>query len=698
MVSRFVNFSAHRLGAPALGVTVAAAIFLGTSREAKAQVTPLVDICTGLRVSIPVLQPVNAIASGLLAGLLDPVLNTLVGNINTNIQVPLSGQTLSVTAVDGSGNAVSFPGSNCNVGADSVTVKQNKGITLGGGQIDGLGGVGNPVANAGEINAIALGNGANTAVAAASAIAMGLRANVAALDGIAIGRDSNVLASGSVALGAGAVANRSGMGGASEAFSGFAVTSTAGAVSVGASGGERQITNVAGGTQATDAVNVRQLFAVGSNLASSLGGGASFDPVTGSFTGPTYVIDGNNYNDVGSALAAITSAMGSIYVPVAANNTGGYAAPTATGSDALAVGYGASAAGAQSTAIGLNASANAIDGIAIGRDTSALASGGVALGAGAVANRSGMSGASEAFSGFAVTSTAGAVSVGASGAERQITNVAGGTQATDAVNVRQLFAVGSNLASSLGGGASFDPTTGVFTGPTYVIDGNNYSDVASALAAITSTIGTPVSVPVAANNTSSLPAPTATGADALAVGYGASAAGAQSTAIGQNATASYANSVAIGAGATTTQANQIALGTEQNTYRLAGIGSAQSSAAQTGPVRFVTSDASGNLALSTFDPGNIDARILAANYQIESVRREARQGIAAAMTMTSAPLPSQPGRTSWAVNAGTFQGEFATAFAMAYRFDTAKPLAVTAGYSNSGGTIHGARVGFAGEF
>lgn len=41
------------------------------------------------------------------------------------------------------------------------------------------------------------------------------------------------------------------------------------------------------------------------------------------------------------------------------------------------------------------------------------------------------------------------VSVGASGAERQITNVAAGTQGTDAVNVNQLNAVSAAMSTSL---------------------------------------------------------------------------------------------------------------------------------------------------------------------------------------------------------------------------------------------------------
>ncbi len=51
------------------------------------------------------------------------------------------------------------------------------------------------------------------------------------------------------------------MNGATEKYSNVSVTSTEGAVSLGSAGNERQITNVAGGTADTDAVNVRQLDA-----------------------------------------------------------------------------------------------------------------------------------------------------------------------------------------------------------------------------------------------------------------------------------------------------------------------------------------------------------------------------------------------------------------------------------------------------
>ena len=58
--------------------------------------------------------------------------------------------------------------------------------------------------------------------------------------------------------------------------------------------------------QDTDAVNLSQLYP----LAIALGGGASY--AGGIFTAPTYLIQNNNYNDVGSAFAAVDGAIDDI--------------------------------------------------------------------------------------------------------------------------------------------------------------------------------------------------------------------------------------------------------------------------------------------------------------------------------------------------------------------------------------------------
>lgn len=270
---------------------------------AGAQSGGLIDVCTGLSVDLPVLQPVAGAASGLLGGLLDPVLNGIVGDVNLNLRDALSGRNIGLSIRDQNGNLVSLPG-NCKLKADSVTVEASGGIAIGGGEVSGLGSTASPKASAADPNAIAFGNGATTSGAATGAVAIGLRGAVTAADGVAIGRDSAVSAAGGIALGAGSAALRGGLAGATEAFSGATVASTQGALSIGSAGNERQITHVAGGTQATDAVNLRQLRSVANSTASALGGGAGFD-ANGNFTGPHYVLRSGTYSNVGAALTAL---------------------------------------------------------------------------------------------------------------------------------------------------------------------------------------------------------------------------------------------------------------------------------------------------------------------------------------------------------------------------------------------------------
>ena len=66
--------------------------------------------------------------------------------------------------------------------------------------------------------------------------------------------------------------------------------------------------------------------------------------------------------------------------------------------------------------------------------------------------------------------------------------------------------------------------------------------------------------------------------------------------------------------------------------------------------------------------------------------------------MTSAPMPSAPGRTTWATNYANFKGSSGFGAAVAYRLDTTASLALTAGYSYGGEDNHGFRVGMQGEF
>ena len=224
-------------------------------------------------------------------------------------------------------------------------------------------------------------------------------------------------------------------------------------------GASRTLTGVADGLIATgsaEAVNGGQIRGISGSVASVLGGGAGV-AADGTLTAPSYTVQGQTYQTVGGALGGLDVAVSNL---------------NASGSRYLSVRSTAAAAQAQG-----------LDSVALGPNAVASADRGVALGAGAVASRAGMGGAREAFTGTAVASNQGAISVGDAGSERQITNVAGGTQATDAVNLRQLRAVGGNLAGALGGGAGF-AADGTFTAPTYAVANQRFASVGDALGAL----------------------------------------------------------------------------------------------------------------------------------------------------------------------------------------------------------------------
>ncbi|MES2580784.1 MAG: YadA-like family protein [Pseudomonadota bacterium] len=204
----------------------------------------------------------------------------------------------------------------------------------------------------------------------------------------------------------------------------------------------------------TDAINGAQLYATNQMITNlSNGGGIKY------FRANSVLADSSatGIDSVAAGPRALASGDGSVAMGdnSHATQTGAIAIgqnAAATGVNSIAIGAGALATG--SVAVGVNAQAgnggaafgdNAValtpqQGTALGNAANVTANRGVALGASAQATRAGMNGATEKYSNVAVTSTEGAVSVGSAGNERQITNVAGGTADTDAVNVRQLDA------------------------------------------------------------------------------------------------------------------------------------------------------------------------------------------------------------------------------------------------------------------
>nr|WP_246327080.1 YadA-like family protein [Burkholderia guangdongensis] len=252
-------------------------------------------------------------------------------------------------------------------------------------------------------------------------------ANSTAPDSQALGQDSvaigpNAIANDTddVALGAGSIASAA-VATPGAVINGVTYTYAGGApigtVSIGAPGAERTITHVAAGQvngTSTDAINGSQLNAtdqaitalatkvssLGSTVASNLGGGAAFNDATGAVSAPNYNFSsstgGSGNNGGGSGASAVNNVGAGLQAASnrwVTGNPATYAAPQATGANSTAVGSGAVSSGSNSVALGNHSS----DG---GR--------------------------------------ADVVSVGSVGAERQVTNVAAGTAATDAVNVSQL--------------------------------------------------------------------------------------------------------------------------------------------------------------------------------------------------------------------------------------------------------------------
>lgn len=121
-------------------------------------------------------------------------------------------------------------------------------------------------------------------------------------------------------------------------------------------------------------------------------------------------------------------------------------------STAIGGGY-ATAEGQFATAIGTLSQATAENAVALGGAAKANVYGGVALGTSSVADRAAGAGVVGAFApegadGLTWKANAGAVSVGSNTITRQITNVAAGTEDTDAVNVAQLKKVSEAAASA----------------------------------------------------------------------------------------------------------------------------------------------------------------------------------------------------------------------------------------------------------
>jgi trimeric autotransporter adhesin len=188
-------------------------------------------------------------------------------------------------------------------------------------------------------------------------------------------------------------------------------------------------------------------------LVAGFGPGSTTTGWLSSATGDFSTVNGNQAQATGTnasafgqntlATATNASAFGQNALASGTNASAFGQGARATASGATAVGQNAAATGAGSVAIGLNATAT--NSVAVGQGTLA-SNGGTALGDFAVATQPN----SVALGNLSVAGAPNTVSVGAPGFERRITNVAPGILGTDAVNLNQLNALGSQLATAIG--------------------------------------------------------------------------------------------------------------------------------------------------------------------------------------------------------------------------------------------------------
>ena len=195
----------------------------------------------------------------------------------------------------------------------------------------------------------------------------------------------------------------------------------------------------------------------------------------------------------------------------------------------------------------------------------------------------------------------------------------------------------------------------------------------------------------------------ANAANALALGQGAQANFAGATAIGQGAMATAAGSVALGQGSIANLPNTVSVGAPGAERRITNVapGVNPTDAVNVGQLEA----ALGGGGIPGIGGGVSPAALAGVQAQVNGLaaltrrfRDESRQGVAAAVAMGSAPMPSAPGRTTWAGNTSLFNGAVGVGGSVAHRFDTTIPLAVTAGYAYGGNRGQVARAGLEGEF
>ncbi|HAH0867364.1 TPA: adhesin, partial [Escherichia coli] len=475
--------------------------------------------------------------------------------------------------------------------------------------------------------------------------AVGYNAVASREGSVAIGQNSSSTVDSAIALGSESVSSRvivKGSRNTSVAEEGVVIGydttdgKLLGALSIGDDGKYRQIINVADGSEAHDAVTVRQLQ---------------------------------------NAIGAVATTPSKYFH---ANSTEGDS--LAVGEDSLAMGAKTIVNGNAGIGIGLNTLvlADAINGIAIGSNASANHANSIAMGNGSQTTRGAQTGYT-AYNMDAPQNSVGEFSVGSEDGQRQITNVAAGSADTDAVNVGQLKVTDAQVSQNTQSITNLN---------------NQVTNLDTRVTNIENGIGdivTTGSTKYFKTNTDGVDA-NAQGKDSVAIGSGSIAAADNSVALGTGSVANEENTISVGSSTNQRRITNVAAGVNATD----AVNVSQLKSSEAGGVRYDTK-ADGSIDYSNITLGggnggttrisNVSAGVNnndAVNYaQLKQSVQETKQytdqrmvemdnklsktesklsgGIASAMAMTGLPQAYTPGASMASIGGGTYNGESAVA-------------------------------------
>ncbi|WP_322035497.1 ESPR-type extended signal peptide-containing protein [Burkholderia cenocepacia] len=346
-----------------------------------------------------------------------------------------------------------------------------------------------------------------------------------------------------------------------------------GGAAIGGAAAAEACTTEDGSSGTVDAAGVCK--AAGSDVVSTMGAVGTTAALDDTFikiatTGTASVVSGTNAIAIGggaSATGASSLALGNATTATSSSSVAiGNSAVAIGGNNATAVGAGASATTAWATVLGSASTASGNAAIVVGAQSVASGVGANVIGNNAVASgdravalgsRASATGDfSVALGGQSVADRDNSISVGSATRQRQITNVADGTANTDAVNLGQMqTALSTKVDDTYVKIDTSNSTVAAQAGTAALAIGTNTSASGSYATAVGN------SALANGNNSTALGfQATSSGGAAVAVGNGANASSSHGVALGVNAQASHTDSVALGASSITDRNNSVSVG------------------------------------------------------------------------------------------------------------------------------------------